>query len=82
MFNYMNITLFEIQGTYINLLKLREYSLRTTRFNIQKFYMYIVITLGMRVLYGSLNKQRLLPYTTLADWFCITEVECLLRSTR
>jgi len=27
------------------------------------------------VLYGSKNRQRLLLYTTLADWFCITEVE-------
>jgi hypothetical protein len=23
----------------------------------------------------SHNKQRLLPYTILADWFCVTEVE-------
>jgi hypothetical protein len=29
----------------------------------------------------SHNKQRRLLYTTLADWFCITEVECLLRGT-
>jgi len=35
------------------------------------------------VLYGSHNKQRLLPYTALADWFCITEVEsdyCAVRT--
>ena len=31
--------------------------------------------LRLCVLYGSQNKQRLLLYTTLADWFCITEIE-------
>jgi len=34
-------------------------------------------------LYWSQNRQRLLPYTTLADWFCITEVEsayCAVRT--
>jgi len=35
----------------------------------------MVLTLRLCVLYGSHNK--LLPYTTLADWFCITEVECV-----
>jgi hypothetical protein len=34
-----------------------------------------------RVLCGSQNKQRVSPYMALADWFCITEVECLLRGT-
>jgi hypothetical protein len=34
----------------------------------------MVITLLLCVLYGSRSKQRLLPYTTLVDWFCITEV--------
>jgi len=33
------------------------------------------LTLPLCVLYGSSNKQRLLPYTTLAHWFCITEAE-------
>jgi len=28
------------------------------------------------------NKQRLLPYTTLADWFCITEVESVYCAVR
>jgi len=38
-------------------------------------------TLHLSVLYGYQNKQRLLPYTALTDWFFITEVECLLRGT-
>jgi hypothetical protein len=38
-----------------------------TRFNIQKFYM--VPTLCLCVLYRSQNKQQLLPYKTLRDWF-------------
>jgi hypothetical protein len=37
----------------------------------------MVITLHLCVLYGSQNKQRLLPYTALTDWFCITEAECV-----
>ena len=56
-------------------------TLRTTRFKIQKYY--TVLTLRLSVLYGSHNKQKLLPYTTLADWFCITEVvsvHCAVRS--
>ena len=40
-------------------------TLRITRFNILKFYM--VPALLLCLLYGSHNKQRLLPYTTLAD---------------
>jgi hypothetical protein len=35
----------------------------------------MVLTLRLCVLYGPHNKQQLLPYTTLADWFCITEAE-------
>jgi hypothetical protein len=38
-----------------------------TRFNIKKFY--VVLTLRLCVLYGSQNKQQLLPYKTLKDWF-------------
>jgi hypothetical protein len=41
-------------------------TLHTTRFNIKKFYM--VPTLRLCVLYGSQNKQQLLPYKTLRDW--------------
>jgi len=35
----------------------------------------MVLTLRLCALYGYQNKQRLLPYTTLADWFRITAVE-------
>jgi hypothetical protein len=42
-------------------------TLRTSRFNIKKFY--VVPTLRLCVLYGSQNKQQLLPYKTLRDWF-------------
>ena len=61
-------------STYINLLKPRNYfTYCTTRFNIKK--LYVILPLRLCVLYGSENKQRLLPYTTLAVWFCITEVK-------
>jgi hypothetical protein len=39
----------------------------TIRFNIKKFY--VVPTLRLCVLYGSQNKQQLLPYNTLRGWF-------------
>jgi hypothetical protein len=42
-------------------------TLRTARFNIKKFY--VVPTLRLCVLYRSQNKQQLLPYKTLRDWF-------------
>jgi len=35
----------------------------------------MVLTLRLFGLYGSYSRQQLLPYTTLADWFCISEVE-------
>jgi hypothetical protein len=44
-----------------NVLKSLAVTLRNTKFNIQKFYM--VLTLRS-VVYGSRNKQRLLPYAT------------------
>jgi len=58
-------------------------TLLTTSFDIQKFYM--ILTLRLRVLYGSHNKKRLLPYRILVDWFCTctTEVEgvyCAVRT--
>ena len=56
-------------------------TLFTTRYNIQKFYM--VLTLCLCVVYRYQNKQWLLPYTTLRDWVCITEVErvyCAVRT--
>jgi len=40
----------------------------------------MVLTLRLCVLYGYQNKQRLLPYITLADWFCTTEVESIYRA--
>jgi len=42
----------------------------------------MVLALRLCVLYGSQNRQRLLPYTTLADWFCITEVESVYCAVR
>jgi len=39
----------------------------------------MMLTLHLCALYGSHDKQRL-AYTALADWFCITDVECLQRS--
>jgi len=54
----------------------------TTRFKIKKKF-YMVLPLGISVLHGSHNKQRLLLYTSLAYWFCITEVEnvyCAVRT--
>jgi len=35
----------------------------------------MVLTLYLCVLFGSHKKQRLLPYTSLADWLYIAEVE-------
>ena len=35
----------------------------------------MLITLHLCVLCGSQNKQQLLPYTALTDWFFITMVE-------
>jgi hypothetical protein len=49
-----------------NLLK-PAVTLHTTRFNVKKFY--VVPTMCLCVLYGSQNKQQLLPYKTLRDWF-------------
>jgi hypothetical protein len=39
-------------------------------------------TLRLFVLYGSQNKQQLLPYKTLRDWFFITEVESVYSAVR
>jgi hypothetical protein len=46
---------------------------------IQKFY--IVMTMLLCVLYGSQNKQQLLPYKTLRDWLYNRSGECLQRGT-
>jgi hypothetical protein len=56
-------------------------TLRSIRFNIQK--LYIVITWNLCFLYGSRNKQQILPYTTLKGWFFfITEVESVYCAVR
>ena len=44
----------------------------TTTFNIQK-YVHGAHILSC-VVYGSQNKEQLLPHTTLTDLFCVTEV--------
>jgi hypothetical protein len=54
--------------------------LRSIALNIQKFY--VLLTLRVCVLYGSQNKQRLLPYTALGDWFCITDVDSVYCAVR
>jgi len=43
------------------------------QFNIQQFYV-LPHTVYLYVLCGSENKQRLFPYTTLTDWFFITDI--------
>ena len=42
----------------------------------------MVLTLRLCVLYGSQNKRRLLPYTTLTHWFCTAEVESVYCAVR
>ena len=42
----------------------------------------MMLTLGLCVVYGSQNKQQFFPYTTLTDWFCISEVESVYRTVR
>jgi len=51
-------------------------SLRTARFNIQKFYM----VLALSVLYGSQNRQRLLLYKSLTGFYN-RGGKCLQRGT-
>jgi len=33
----------------------------------------MVITLCLCIVYGSQNRQQLLPYAALTGWFCVTE---------
>jgi hypothetical protein len=54
-------------------------TLHTTWFNIKKFY--VVPTLRLCVLCGSQNKQQLLPYKILRDWFYNRSGECSQRGT-
>jgi hypothetical protein len=42
----------------------------------------MVFTLCLCVVYGSQYKPRLLPYTSLTDWFCITEVDSVYCAVR
>ena len=42
-------------------------TLCTATFKIKEFFM--LITLHLCVLYGSQNKQQLLPFTALTGWF-------------
>jgi hypothetical protein len=42
----------------------------------------MVFTLRLCVSYGYQNKQRLLSYTSLKDWFFITEVESVYCAVR
>jgi hypothetical protein len=43
----------------------------------------MILTLRLCVLYGFHKRQRLFPYTTLANWFCIiTEVESVYCAVR
>jgi hypothetical protein len=51
---------FEEQPAARNVSESLADTLRTARYNIQKFYM--VLTLRLCAVYGSQNKQRLLPY--------------------
>jgi len=51
-----------------------------TGFDIQK--LYIVISWNVCVVYGSRNKQKILPYAVLKDWVFITEVESVYCAVR
>ena len=42
----------------------------------------MVHTLCLCVVYVSQNKQILLPYITLTDWVCVTEVESVYSAVR
>jgi hypothetical protein len=42
----------------------------------------MVFKLRLCVLYGYQNKHGILPYKTLRDWFCITEVESVYSAVR
>jgi hypothetical protein len=42
----------------------------------------MLLTLRLCVVYGSQDKQQLLPYTALTDWFCITKVQSVYRTVR
>jgi hypothetical protein len=50
------------------------------KFNIKKFYM--VMPFHFYVLCEIQNKQQPLPYTTLRDWFFISDVESVYSAVR
>jgi len=50
------------------------------QFDIQQFYTLATVYLCALCWYE--NKQRLFPYTTLTDWFFITETECVYCAVR
>ena len=61
-------------------LKANFFPLRSTRFNIKKFY--IVLALRWGFFYGSQKRQRLLLYISLTDWvFFNRGGKCLQRGT-
>ena len=55
-------------------------TLSAATFKIQQLYM--VLTLCLRVLYGSHNKERHLTHTILANWFCIMEAQSVNSAVR
>ena len=75
--SYLLLSYVYLVCSNINLLK--PNTLCTTSFNIQQFY--VLPTMHLCVLCGSLNKQRLFPYTALTYRIFKTEAECLLRGT-
>jgi hypothetical protein len=72
-------TLFTVINFAVNLLKSHDYCTYHQVY-IHKFH--IDLTLLLCVYYGSHNKQRLLSYLPLAEWFCITEVESVYCAVR
>ena len=53
---------------------------------VRTWYLYVILcsahTVYLCVLCGSENKQRLFPYTTLTDWFFITDTEYVYCAVR
>ena len=55
-------------------------TLRTATFKIPQLFM--LLTLCLCVLYGSHNKQQLLPQKLLANWLCIMEAQSFHSAVR
>jgi hypothetical protein len=64
--NFISICCREMRERWSNFYN-EVVTFRTTRFNIHKLYK--VLTLRLGVSYRSQNRQRMLPYATLTDWF-------------